>query len=96
MPKAAIFFFIILLSSTTTNSHAFIGEVKVSVDRAITENLQSDVLNELESIRTGKTNTLTSDQAVSACEWVLFGNPLRPTTVGPNADYTPGKLIVDT
>lgn len=78
------------------DSHAFIGEVKVSVDRAITENLQSDVLNELESIRTGKTNTLTSDQAVSACEWVLFGNPLRPTTVGPNADYTPGKLIVDT
>ncbi|TFG32155.1 hypothetical protein EU527_10750 [Candidatus Thorarchaeota archaeon] len=78
------------------DSHDFIGEVKINVDRAITENLQPQIFKELENIRTGKSNIVTSDQAVSVCEWVLFGNPLRPTTVGPNANYTPGKIIVDT
>lgn len=78
------------------DTYPFIGEVKVAVDRAITENLEPKIRDEIESIRNGGTNTLTSNEAVSVCEWVMFGNPLRPTTVGPNADYTPGKLIVDT
>ncbi len=78
------------------DSHSYIGEVKVAVDRAITENLHPDIKMELENIRNGNSNTLNSDQAVSVCEWVLFGNPLRPTTVGPDANYTPGKIIVDT
>ena len=78
------------------DSHSFIGEVKVAVDRAITENLKPEIRAELENVRNGKTNSISSDQAVSVCEWVLFGNPLRPTTVGPDANYTPGKIIVDT
>ena len=55
-----------------------------------------DAMDELESVRNGNTNTLTNDHAVSVCEWMLFGNPLRPTTVGPNADYSPGRIVVDT
>ena len=78
------------------DSYSHIGEVKVAVDRAICENLHPEIRAELENVRNGNTNTLSFDQAVSACEWVLFGNPLRPTTVGPNANYTPGKIIVDT
>jgi len=78
------------------DSYTHIGEVKVAVDRAITENLEPQILTELENIRNGKTNILNSDKAVSVCEWVLFGNPLRPTTVGMDANYTPGKIVVDT
>ncbi|TFG34902.1 hypothetical protein EU527_00940 [Candidatus Thorarchaeota archaeon] len=78
------------------DSYDSIGEVKVAVDRVLTENLQYPIQTELENIRSGKTNILDSDQAVSVCEWILFGNPLRPTTVGPDANYTPGKIIVDT
>jgi hypothetical protein len=78
------------------DSYDMVGQVKVSVDSEITKNLTPNVLAELESVRNGITNTLTNDQAVTACEWVLFGNPLRRTSVGPNADYTPGRLIVDT
>jgi len=78
------------------DSYSHIGEVKVAVDRAICENLHPEIRTELENVRNGNTNILSLDQAVSVCEWVLFGNPLRPTTVGPNANYTPGKIIVDT
>ena len=72
------------------------GQVKVNVDRALTRNLDRDIMAELENIRNGVTNTLTNDNAVSVCEWVLFGNPLRSSTVGPNADYSPGRIVVDT
>lgn len=78
------------------DTHELIGEVKVNVDREITKHLTSPILAELENVRNGTTSTLTSDRAVSVCEWVLFGNPLRRTTVGPNANFTPGKIIVDT
>jgi len=78
------------------DTYELIGQVKVTVDREIASNLDRDVMSELENIRNGTTNTLTNDNAVSVCEWVLFGNPLRPSTVGPNANYSPGKIIVDT
>ncbi|TET11347.1 MAG: hypothetical protein E3J86_03185 [Candidatus Thorarchaeota archaeon] len=78
------------------DSHELIGEVKIAVDRALTENLDSKVLTELDNVRKGETTTLTQDQAVSVVEWVLFGNPLRNTTVGPDAKYTPGRIVADT
>lgn len=78
------------------DSHELIGEVKIAVDRALTENLDRKVFAELENVRKGETTTFTLDQAVSVSEWVLFGNPLRSTTVGPNANYTPGLIVVDT
>ena len=78
------------------DSHELIGEVKLAVDKALTENLESKVFTELENVRKGETTTLTHDNAVSTAEWMLFGNPLRRTTIGQNADFTPGRLIVDT
>jgi len=78
------------------DSLEMVGEVKVTVDREIARNLSPRVLGDLQNVRNGKSNTLTEDQAVSACEWVLFGNPLRKTPVGPNASYTPGRILVDT
>jgi len=78
------------------DTYELIGQVKVSVDREITLNLDNKATAELENVRKGNTNTLTNEHAVSVCEWVLFGNPLRPTTVGPNANYSPGKIVVDT
>ncbi len=78
------------------DSHDLIGEVKLGVDRGITENLAEDVSKEIEAIKLGKVSEIRSDEAVSTIEWVLFGNPLRRTTVGPNADFTPGNIIVDT
>ena len=78
------------------DSHEMIGEVKVAVDKALTENLDSKALVEIDKVRRGETTTLTLDHAVSVVEWVLFGNPLRSTTVGPNANYKPGMIIADT
>ena len=78
------------------DSHDLIGEVKLGVDRGITENLAEDVSKEIEEIKLGNVSEIRSDEAVSTIEWVLFGNPLRRTTVGPNADFTPGNIIVDT
>lgn len=78
------------------DSHELIGEVKIAVDKVLTQNLDSKILTEIENVRKGETTTFTLDQAVSVVEWVLFGNPLRSTTVGPNANYTPGLIIVDT
>ena len=78
------------------DTHELIGEVKLAVDKTLTENLDSKVFTELENVRNGETNALTIDNAVSVAEWMLFGNPLRSSTVGPNADYTPGKIVVDT
>ncbi|MFW9849868.1 MAG: C25 family cysteine peptidase [Candidatus Thorarchaeota archaeon] len=78
------------------DSHELIGEVKLGVDRGITENLDESISKEIEAINQGKSSEIHSDEAVSTLEWVLFGNPLRRTTVGPNADYKPGVLIVDT
>lgn len=78
------------------DSHELIGEVKIAVDRTLTEHLDSKFLKEIETIRKGETTTLTHDSVVSIVEWALFGNPLRSTTVGPNANYTPGLIAVDT
>lgn len=78
------------------DSYELIGEVKLAVDKTLTENLEPKVFDELEKVRNGETTTLTIDNAVSTVEWILFGNPLRRTTVGENANFTPGKLIVDT
>jgi hypothetical protein len=78
------------------DTYELIGEVKVNVDREMTKHLAPKVRTELENVRNGSTSILTSDSAISVCEWVLFGNPLRRTTIGPNADFTPGSIIVDT
>ena len=78
------------------DSYELIGEVKLAVDRTLTENLETKVFKELESVRNGDTTTLSIDRAVSTSEWMLFGNPLRSTTVGPNANFSPGKITVDT
>jgi hypothetical protein len=78
------------------DSHDLVGEVKLAVDKTLTENLESKAFAELENVRKGETTTLTIDNAVSTAEWVLFGNPLRSSTIGPNADFTPGRLVVDT
>lgn len=78
------------------DTYELIGQVKMSVDREITSNLDRDAMDALENVRNGNTNILSNDHAVSVCEWMLFGNPLRPTTVGPNANYSPGRIVVDT
>ncbi len=78
------------------DTHDLIGEVKIGVDRAIYDNLADSVKRELEDVRSGENIEVTTDNALSAAEWVMFGNPLRRTTVGPQADFTPGKLLVDT
>ena len=70
--------------------------MKLHVDREIFKNLDSQFAKEIEGIRKGQTTKLSSEKVLSVIEWILFGNPLRRTTVGPNADYTPGRLIVDT
>ncbi len=78
------------------DSFDLIGEVKLAVDREIKENLDGDIAKEIESIRTGDSSGINNERTVSSIEWVLFGNPLRRSTVGPKADYEPGELIVDT
>lgn len=78
------------------DSYDLIGQVKLAVDRELTKNLSPEVFGELEKMRNGDTNDFTSDHAVSVTEWVLYGNPLRRTARGPDADFTPGRLIVDT
>ncbi|MFW9845756.1 MAG: hypothetical protein ACFFD6_03325 [Candidatus Thorarchaeota archaeon] len=78
------------------DTYELIGRVKVEVDRAIFENLDESIKKEIAAIRNGDQLEITSDQGLSSTEWVMFGNPLRRTTVGPAADYSPGRLIVDT
>lgn len=78
------------------DSYDHIGDVKVSVDKEITQNLAEGPLREIDQIRSGQTSVVQSDEALSTIEWALFGNPMRRSTVGPNADYSPGRLVVDT
>ncbi|MEE9541116.1 MAG: hypothetical protein V3V85_06445 [Candidatus Thorarchaeota archaeon] len=78
------------------DTHDLIGQVKTQVDRALHEHLDAKYKREIENISNSKSNELESSQAVSNVEWVLFGNPLRRTTVGPNADFSPGTIVVDT
>ncbi len=78
------------------DSKAFIGQVKLGVDREIYENLDQRHKMEIEKISTGITADVSSENVLSVLEWIMCGNPLRSTTVGPNADYTPGTIIVDT
>ena len=78
------------------DSYDLIGEVKLAVDKAITENLETRVLTEIENVRNSDTTALTIDKAVSTVEWMLYGNPLRSAPTGPNAYFTPGRIVVDT
>ena len=78
------------------DTYDLIGQVKTQVDRALHAHLDEKYKREIDNIRNGKSNELESSQAVSTVEWVLFGNPLRRTTVGPHADFSPGTIVVDT
>ena len=78
------------------DSYDHIGEVKLSVDKEITRNLAEGPRREIDQIRSGQTSVVQSDEALSTIEWTFFGNPMRRSTVGPNADYSPGRLVVDT
>jgi len=78
------------------DSKDLIGKVKLGVDRAIYENLESSVKAEIEAVRNGMTTEIKSDKALSTVEWLMYGNPLRRTAVGPSADFSPGRIPVDT
>jgi hypothetical protein len=78
------------------DSFIYIGEVKVTVDKTLYEHLDQKYKTEIEQLRTGESHEIKFDEVVSTLEWTLFGNPLRHTTVGLDADYTPGRLAVDT
>jgi hypothetical protein len=78
------------------DSYELIGQVKLAVDQKLTERLNPNAFSEIEKVRKGDTNDFTIDHAVSVAEWVLYGNPLRRSVRGPSADFTPGRLIVDT
>jgi hypothetical protein len=73
-----------------------IGQVKANVDREIYERLDNKIVREIDLARTGEQPTLPSHQSLSLLEWNMFGNPMRRTTVGPEADFTPGRIVVDT
>ncbi|MHA1577457.1 MAG: hypothetical protein ACTSU3_08865 [Candidatus Thorarchaeota archaeon] len=78
------------------DTYDLIGQVKLYVDREITTHLAQKERKELDQINRGITTKIESDHTLSTIEWVLFGNPLRNTTVGPDANFTPGKVLVDT
>jgi len=77
------------------DSYETIGEVKLAVDRTLASCLTEMQREEIEAIIHG-TPTIQSNEVASVIEWMLYGNPLRRTTVGPRADFKPGKIIVDT
>ncbi|RDE17255.1 MAG: hypothetical protein C4K49_03560 [Candidatus Thorarchaeota archaeon] len=78
------------------DSYDRLGQVKLQVERVLLEHLNPNAQREIESVGKSQSSDIESENALSVIEWVFFGNPMRYTTVGPNADYTPGKLIVDT
>ncbi len=78
------------------DTYELIGQVKLAVDVGIYERLLDEVKTEIEGVRLGIDSEIKTDNALTMLEWILFGNPLRRTTVGPDADFTPGRLIVDT
>ncbi len=78
------------------DTYDMIGQVKVNVDRGIYERLDKSILQEIERVRTGEDPKTKTAEALSTLEWTLFGNPIRRTTVGPDANFTPGRIGVDT
>ena len=74
----------------------FIGQVKLNVDRELYMHLNNNVRKEIEMVQTGEKSVVESFEALTLLEWVMIGNPLRRTTVGPNASFTPGTIDVDT
>lgn len=78
------------------HSYETLGEVKLNVDRELLGHLDQSPRREVEDVKEGKTDQVYSENAVSTIEWIMLGNPLRRTTVGLNADYSPGRILVDT
>ncbi|RDE11424.1 MAG: hypothetical protein C4K47_09870 [Candidatus Thorarchaeota archaeon] len=78
------------------DSYETLGQVKLQVDREIFNHLDESPRHQIEDIKNHQSQDLSSENALSAIEWVMLGNPVRRTTVGPNADYNPGKITVDT
>jgi hypothetical protein len=78
------------------DSYCTIGEVKVNVEKEMYAYLAPSVKKEVEALGAGDQSKIESDEALTMVEWLLFGNPLRKTTVGLNADYRPTRIPVDT
>ncbi len=78
------------------DSYDFIGQVKINVEKELWARLDRKVIREIEMVRTGEKSVVDTYEALTMLEWVLIGNPMRTTTVGPNANFTPGRIVVDT
>ncbi|MHA1248285.1 MAG: hypothetical protein ACTSPE_13235 [Candidatus Thorarchaeota archaeon] len=78
------------------DSYDTIGQVKVNVDREIFENLSGWIKECVRKLAAFGATKIHYDETLSVVEWNLFGNPMRISTRGPNAAFTPGRIIVDT
>jgi hypothetical protein len=78
------------------DSYETLGQVKLQVERELFDHLDESPRRQIEEMANGQANGVSSENALSVIEWIMLGNPLRRTTVGPNADYAPGTIVVDT
>jgi hypothetical protein len=77
------------------DSYDTIGEVKLAVDNTLARCLTEMQRAEMEAVSHGA-GRIQSSEVASVVEWMLYGNPLRRTTVGRRADFRPGRIQVDT
>ncbi|MHA1380359.1 MAG: hypothetical protein ACTSRG_18495 [Candidatus Helarchaeota archaeon] len=71
-----------------------IGEVKLTVDKILFETLPASKKRIIKELKKKNKIKINDAEIVSTIQWLLFGNPLRPVTVGIKPAFKVGTIPV--
>ncbi|MHA1300926.1 MAG: hypothetical protein ACTSO9_16020 [Candidatus Helarchaeota archaeon] len=71
-----------------------LGEVKLTVDKILFETLPASKQRIIKSLTKKNGVDIKNPEVVSTIQWILFGNPLRPVTVGVKPSFKITKIPV--
>ncbi len=73
-----------------------LGEVKLAVDKTLFETLPASKQKKIEDLNKKDKLIVNDPEITSTIQWILFGNPLRPVTVGVSPSFKITKIPVYT
>lgn len=71
-----------------------LGEVKLSVEKTLFQTLPESKQKEILNLTNKNRMKINNQDIISTIQWILFGNPLRPVTVGVNPSFKIRKIPV--
>ncbi len=73
-----------------------LGDAKLTVDKILFETLPASKQGKISELNKKNNIKIEDQDIISVIQWMYFGNPLRPVTVGPKPNFKISKIPVYT